>query len=90
MASSRRRSIRLRGNGRAVKLPRMRHLWIALALALGLAACATLSTAGMTPACRQMYNACLNGCPQPNPNMPADAAMPACVDECNRQAKACQ
>ncbi len=56
--------------------------------------CATLNTMGMTPACRDLYNACLNTCPQ------APAAAPgqltdlhidtaACTDRCNSEAKRC-
>ena len=37
----------------------MRVIWL-----LALCACATLNTSGMSPQCRDLYNACLNSCPQ--------------------------
>ena len=37
---------------------------LALAAAL-LGGCATLNTSNMSPACRDQYNACLDGCPKP-------------------------
>ena len=51
--------------------------------------CATLSTSGMTPACRSYYNACLNTCPRPAPNGQPDVESAACVDRCNNLAKSC-
>ncbi len=33
-------------------------------LLLVTSSCATLNTLGMSPACRDLYNACLNSCPQ--------------------------
>jgi len=45
--------------------------------ALSVPGCATLSTSGMTPACRTYYNACLDTCPRPargpNADMPPRA-----------------
>lgn len=65
--------------------------------------CATLDTRSMTSACREQYNACLDGCPStarlppppPGPggpstvSLPGDDESPGCVDACNRQARGC-
>lgn len=65
--------------------------------------CATLNTSDMTPACRDQYNACLDGCrssrgvppPPPGPggsstvSLPGDDESPGCVDACNRQGRGC-
>lgn len=61
---------------------------------LALASCATLNTVGMTPRCRDEYNACLNGCPKPrqnpNPNqISPDFDTPSCTQECNSASKRC-
>ena len=39
---------------------------------LGLCSCATISTAGLSDACKSAYNSCLNGCPDvpPPPTLP--------------------
>ena len=57
-------------------------------------ACATLNTTGMSPACRDLYNACLNSCPQAPSPQPGQlnqfhTETAACTDRCNTQAKAC-
>ena len=60
---------------------------IALAL-LAASGCATLNTAGMSPACRDQYNACLDGCP-PAKSGDVDFEAPSCVARCNQDAKSC-
>ena len=66
-----------------------------LAAAVSLTGCATLNTSSMSPACRNQYNACLDGCPQPRVSQPGytnqeiDTLSPACVEACNRTAKDC-
>ncbi len=42
----------------------MKLLWILLGATLLTNACATLNTSGMSAQCRDLYNACLNSCPQ--------------------------
>lgn len=65
--------------------------------------CATLNTSDMSPACRDLYNACLNSCEPPVPprqfpegsgsgnstSLMDKSEASACVDECNRQGKSC-
>ena len=63
-----------------------------LAAAAALAGCAVLNTAGMSPSCRDSYNLCLDGCPKP-PSIPThdiDVETPACVEQCNQNARTCQ
>jgi hypothetical protein len=72
----------------------MRLAWLLLALA----GCATLNTAGMSEACKRLYDACLNTCPTalspmnptstPNTNLQIDVA--ACTNDCNDRARRCQ
>jgi hypothetical protein len=51
---------------------------------------------GMSPACRDQYNLCLSGCPQPPPNLTgdpqgvADLTTPSCVEDCNQHSKGCR
>ncbi len=62
---------------------------------IALASCATLNTAGMTPACQGLYNVCLNKCPQPksDPKLPdfwGGWKTSACVEKCNGDAHLCK
>jgi hypothetical protein len=41
-----------------------------------LASCATLDTGAMTPVCRDIYNACLNGCRRDSPATIGDNSVP--------------
>jgi hypothetical protein len=72
----------------------LRTLRWAAAAAL-LSGCAVLNTASMSPACRDQYNACLDGCPQPRASPPGytnqdiDMVTPSCVESCNRNAHGC-
>lgn len=47
-----------------------------LAALVMLAGCATLDTSAMTPLCRDLYNACLNGCRRESPVTVGDNAVP--------------
>ena len=47
-----------------------------LAAVVTLTGCATLDTSAMTPICRDLYNACLNGCRQPSPLAVGDNSVP--------------
>lgn len=65
-----------------------------LALLALTSSCATLNTAGMSAPCRDLYNACLNSCPQapaPAPGMLNDWHIDTaqCTDRCNAEAKRC-
>jgi hypothetical protein len=68
----------------------------ALVLVLALAGCATLDTTKMSARCRDLYNACLTGCPRPPHNFvdpdnaQPDLVTPSCVDQCNKDAKSCR
>lgn len=77
----------------------------AVILVLVLCSCATLNTAGMSEQCRDLYNACLNRCPQPprveGSNLeslskapvggPAlDIGTASCTRQCNDDQKSCQ
>ena len=69
--------------------------FVVIALSLLWGGCATLNTAGMAPRCRELYNACLNQCPQaPTPppgallDMHLDTA--SCTKACNDQATSCR
>jgi hypothetical protein len=66
---------------------------------LGSASCATLNTAGMSETCRNLYNACLNACPNPSTRAPPgptittispQADVAGCVNDCNERAKKCE
>lgn len=64
---------------------------------LALGSCATLNTWGMSERCKDLYNACLNGCPNPGArgNPPATGNdwqinVAECTDRCNKQAKSCK
>ena len=66
-----------------------------LLAAVAVGGCATLSTAGMSAECSNLYNACLDGCPKPRQAAdPHDAQLdfdtPSCVDACNRNARGCR
>jgi hypothetical protein len=63
-------------------------------LVLLFTSCATIDTLGMSPTCRDLYNACLSACPQAPAPQPGqlqtwhiDTAQ--CTDRCNSDAKRC-
>ncbi len=65
--------------------------------ALGVAGCATLDTSKMSERCRDIYNACLDGCPKPmrsatpeQSRFDLDMVTPDCVDRCNKDVKLCR
>lgn len=53
--------------------------------------CAPLNTFTMSSNCRDAYNICLDGCRPPirTSQKDWDTQTPACVDQCNQQAKSC-
>jgi hypothetical protein len=70
-----------------------RSLLLAASL-VAASACAPLFLAGKSEHCRRMYDSCLNGCPQPPPNvdpytkdLQIDVA--SCTQQCNTQAQSC-
>ncbi len=74
----------------------MRMIWL-----FTLCACATLDTSRMSPQCRDLYNACLNSCPQqrnrvagtdlaslsrgPIGGPDLDPGTASCTNQCNQQ-----
>ncbi|MDX2013891.1 MAG: hypothetical protein SFW67_27085 [Myxococcaceae bacterium] len=68
-----------------------------LLLTVVLSGCATIDTAGLSEACRRLYDACLSACPgvapgsipvSPGPNTQIEIA--SCTQDCNDRAKACR
>lgn len=66
-------------------------------LLLALAGCATLDTLGMSPRCRDEYNACLNGCPDASTPQPGSLGnrqlrpdVASCTFRCNERAQSCR
>ena len=71
-----------------------------------ISACATLNTSGMSEQCRDLYNACLNSCPQASRRAPTsdfdrvsqsspsgpglDPGTAKCTNDCNDLAKSCE